>query len=212
MDHDAAVRMGASERYATGDMSQTERDDFETHFADCRPCLNDVWMASAFAANARAVFEDRQARKPEPEPVGRFGWLRLPTAVPVFAAVALAVVAGYQARVTIPALRAPQQITAAVPLDDATRSAPRAIEEGSPLYFEIAIAPQPGNEKLWVELTDGSGKTWNGGFLAKPAPGEPLAVLFPGKPGPGHYSVVVRAGENGPQLARGEFDIQPRAH
>jgi acyl-coenzyme A synthetase/AMP-(fatty) acid ligase len=122
------------------------------------------------------------------------------------------VVAGYQARVTIPALRAPQQITAAVPLDDATRSAPRAIEEGSPLYFEIAIAPQPGNEKLWVELTDGSGKTWNGGFLAKPAPGEPLAVLFPGKPGPGHYSVVVRAGENGPQLARGEFDIQPRAH
>jgi hypothetical protein len=212
MDHDGAVETGASERYTTGDMSQAERDEFETHFADCRPCLNDVWMASAFAANARAVFEDRQSRKPEPERVGWFGWLRLQTAVPVFAAVVLAVVAGYQAGVTIPALRAPQAIGAAVPLDDATRSAPRAIEEGSPLHFEIAIAPQPGNGKLWVELTDGSGKMWNGGFLGEPAPGEPLAVLFPGKPGPGHYSVVVRAGQTGPPLARGEFDIQARTH
>ncbi len=214
MDHAAAVKMGASERYATGDLSGTERDEFEAHYADCRPCLNDVWTASAFAANARAVFVDRLSRKPEPEPTraGWLTWLRLQTAVPAFAAVVLAVVAGYQAKVTIPSLRTPQEIGAAVPLDDATRSTPRAVEEGSPLHFEIAVVPQPGTGRLWVELVDGSGKMWNGGFLANPAPGEPLAVLFPGKPGPGHYSVVVRAGESGPQLARGEFDIQPRTH
>jgi hypothetical protein len=212
MDHAAAIKMGASERYATGDLAQGERDEFEAHFADCRPCLNDVWTASAFAANARAVFEDRLSRKPEPERAGWLTWLRLQTAVPVFAAVVFAVLAGYQATVTIPAMRAPLAIAAAVPLDDATRSAPRTLEEGSPLHFEIAVAPQQGTGRLWVELLDGSGKMWNGGFLANPAPGEPLAVLFPGKPGPGHYSVVVRAGESGPQLARGEFDIQPRTH
>jgi hypothetical protein len=212
MDHGAAVKMGASERYVTGDLAPTERDEFEAHFADCRPCLNDVWTASAFAANARAVFEDRLSKKPEPERVGWLAWLRLETAVPAFAAVAFAVVAGYQATVTIPAMRAPQAIAAAIPLDDATRSAPRMIEQGSALNFEIAVAPQPEIARLWVELADGSGKMLNGGYLDKPASGEPLAVLFPGKPGPGHYSVVVRALESGPQLARGEFDIQPRTH
>jgi hypothetical protein len=174
--------------------------------------MNDVWTASAFAANARAVFEDRLTRKPEAERASWWAWLRLQTAIPVFAAVVLAAVVGYQANVTIPALRAPQAIAAAVPLDDATRSAPRVLEQGSPLHFEIAVAPQPEISSLWVGLADASGKMLNGGSLATPAPGEPLAVLFPGKPGPGHYSVVVRAGESGPQLARGEFDIQPRTH
>ena len=61
MDHNAAVKLGAPERYVAGDLSQTERDEFETHFADCRPCMNDVSTASAFAANARAVFQDRQS-------------------------------------------------------------------------------------------------------------------------------------------------------
>ncbi|HEY1219958.1 MAG: hypothetical protein ABSE42_19070 [Bryobacteraceae bacterium] len=174
--------------------------------------MNDVWTASAFAANARAVFEDRLTWEPEPRRTGWLAWLRLETAVPAFTAVAFAVIAGYQAMVTIPAMRAPQEIAAAVPLDDATRSAPRALEEGSPLHFEIAVAPQPGSTSLWVELVGASGKTWSAGSLRTPAPGEPLAVLFPGKPGPGHYSVVVRALESGPQLARGEFDIQPRTH
>jgi hypothetical protein len=212
MDHETAVKLGAPERYAAGDLSAAERDEFETHFADCRPCLNDVWTASAFAANTRAVFQDRLARKPEPERAGWLAWLRLQTAVPAFAAVVLAVVAGYQATVTIPAMRAPQGIAAAVPLDDATRSAPRALEEGSPLHFEIAVPPQPGAASVWVELADASGKVLNQGSLQMPASGEPLGILFPGKPGPGHYTVAVRAGKNGPQLARGEFDIQPRTH
>jgi hypothetical protein len=193
-------------------LSETERDEFETHFADCRPCMNDVWTASAFAANARAVFEDRLVVKPELRRAGWMALLRLQTAVPAFAAVVFAVVAGYQATVTIPAMRAPQEVAAAVPLDDATRSASRTLEEGSPLHFEIAVAVQPGISRLWVELAGASGKILSGGFLQAPAPGEPLAVLFPGKPGPGHYSVVVRTGESGPQLARGEFDVQPRTH
>ena len=212
MDHNAAVGLGAPERYVAGDLSQAERDEFEAHFADCRPCMNDVWTASAFAANARAVFLDRLDRKPEPQRASWLAWLRLQTAVPTFAALVLAVVAGYQAKVTIPAMRAPQEIAAAVPLDDATRSAPRGLEEGSPLHFEIAVPSQPGTASLWVELASRSGKVLSEGTLSAPAPGEPLGVLFPGKPGPGHYSVVVRAGESGPQLARGEFDIQPRTH
>jgi len=212
MDHNAAVKLGAPERYVTGDLSQAERDEFEEHFADCRPCLNDVWAASAFAANAKAVFEERLVRQPEPQPAGWMAWLRLQTAVPAFAAVVFAVVAGYQAKVTIPAMSAPSAMAAAVPLDDAQRSAPRALEEGSPLNFEVAVAPLPGVTLLWVELADASGKVLSRGSIPAPAPGEPLAVFFPAKPGPGQYSVVVRAGASGPQLARVRFDIQPRTH
>jgi len=212
MDHNAAVNLGAPERYVTGDLSQAERDEFETHFADCRPCLNDVWTATAFAANAKAVFEDRLAGKLQPRRASWLGWLRLQTAVPVFAAVILAVVAGYQTTVTIPAMRAPQEIAAAVPLDDTQRSATAAIEEGSPLAFEIAVTAQPGTTSLWVELADASGKALSGGSLRAPAAGEPLSVFFPVKPGPGQYSVVVRAAKSAPELARRAFEIHPRTH
>jgi len=210
MDHNAAVNLGAPERYVTGDLSLAERDEFEAHYADCRTCMNDVWTASAFAANTRAVFADRLAQKPEPQRVGWLAWLRLQTAVPAFAAVVLAVVAGYQAQVIIPGMRAPQAVAAAVPLDDATRSAARTVEQGQPLHFEIAVAAQPAAAQVWVELANASGKVLNAGPLPVPASGEPLSVLFPGQPGPGHYSVVVRAGRAGAQLTRGEFDIQPR--
>jgi anti-sigma factor RsiW len=211
MDHNAAVKLGAPERYVTGDLSQAEQDEFEEHFADCRPCLNDVWTASAFAANAKAVFQDRLTREVQPRPAGRLAWLRLQTAVPAFAAVVFAVVAGYQATVMIPAMRAPLGMTAAVPLDDAQRSAPSAIEQGTPLHFALSVTA-PGTTLLWVELADSAGKVLSGGSVQAPAAGEPLTVFFPVKPGPGQYSVVVRAGSSGPQLVRREFDIQPRTH
>jgi len=213
MDHNTAVNMGAAERYATRDLSPDERDEFEAHFADCRPCMNDVWTAAAFAANARAVFQDRLAApKEEPQRAGWLAWLRPQMAVPAFAAVAFAVVAGYQAMVTIPALRAPLDLSAAVPLDDAQRSAPRSLDAGAPLHFEIRVAPQPGTTSLRVELADASGKVLSSGILPAPAADQPLAVLFPLNPGPGQYSVVVRSADSGRQLARGDFEIQPRSH
>jgi len=212
MDHETAVQLGAPERYVTGDLSSLERDAFEEHFADCRPCMNDVWTASAFAANAKAVFEDRLAWKPAPRPTGWRSWLQLQTAVPAFAAVVLAVVAGYQARVTIPAMTAPAVMSAAVPLDDAQRSGLRSVEEGAPLHFEIAVSQQPGAARFWVELADATGKVLSAGSVPAPPPGEPLAVYFPVKPGPGQFSILVRAGKAGPQLAQRDFEVQPRTH
>jgi len=121
-------------------------------------CLDGIGLRR----QCQSRFRDRLARKPEPQRAGWLAWLRLETAVPAFAAIVLAVVAGYQAKVTIPAMRAPQEIAAAVPLDDATRSAPPALEQGRPLHFEIAVAPEPGTTSLWVELVDASGKMLNG--------------------------------------------------
>ena len=59
MDHEQAVRMQASMRYALGELTPDERDSFEEHFADCRYCMSDVEMATALAVNAKEVFRER---------------------------------------------------------------------------------------------------------------------------------------------------------
>jgi hypothetical protein len=61
MDHERAVRLQASEKYLLGELSSAERDEFEEHLADCSRCMDEFWTADVFAANARAVFEDRAA-------------------------------------------------------------------------------------------------------------------------------------------------------
>lgn len=61
MDHEMAVRLQASEKYLLGELSPAERDEFEEHLADCSRCMDEFWTADVFAANARAVFEDRAA-------------------------------------------------------------------------------------------------------------------------------------------------------
>jgi hypothetical protein len=61
MDHEMAVRLQASEKYLLGELSPAERDEFEEHLADCSRCMDEFWTADVFAANARAVFEERAA-------------------------------------------------------------------------------------------------------------------------------------------------------
>src|ERR1700688_1890740 len=86
MDHEAAMQMKASERYVVGDLPASERDEFEDHYSGCSRCMDDVWTASAFAANARAVFEGRAAIKPMAERAGWLAWLRRPVPVLAFSA------------------------------------------------------------------------------------------------------------------------------
>ncbi len=75
MDHETAVRLQASEAYVLGDLSTSQRDEFEEHFADCPECMDELWRASAFAANARAVFRERAAAAVQPARRWR-DWLR----------------------------------------------------------------------------------------------------------------------------------------
>lgn len=223
MDHETASRIRASERYVIGDLSSPERDQFEEHFADCPRCMDEVWMASAFAANARAVFRDRavaQAPSPaEPAGRGRRGWLpfRWQVAIPAFAAAALAAVAVYQAAVTIPALRAPQSLIGAVVLDGATRAALPQVPASGPLRFQLALGTPsgvpagPGAEsgRAWVELTGGSpDRVWSSGWVRIPPANEPLDIYFPIRLAPGRYTIVVRAEQaGGAELARDRFEV-----
>ena len=107
MDHAEAVRTLAAERYLLEEMPPEERDAFEAHFFECTACAEAVEAGAsiaegacdpqAFAPPQVVPFVTPTARAQRPSPLA--GWL------PLAAAAALAIVAGYQSFVTIPALR-----------------------------------------------------------------------------------------------------------
>jgi hypothetical protein len=81
MDHETAVRMHAIERYILGDFSVAERDEFEEHMSDCPRCMEDLAVTDVFAANARAVFEDRTTGRdltPQNRWLGLLRWSPVP--------------------------------------------------------------------------------------------------------------------------------------
>jgi hypothetical protein len=209
MDHDTAAQMKAPERYVLGDLSPGERDEFEDHFAGCTSCMDEVWTASAFAANARAVFRERAATEAAPrKSEGWLAYFRWQFAVPTLAAVALAVLAMYQSTVTIPSLRAPRAFGAAVILDGATRASLPQVPAGSPAHFQMGLAGTATAQQGWAELTTDSGRVISAGPVVLPRAGEPLDIYFPVRLQPGRYSIVIRAGQTGGgELAHNGFQV-----
>ena len=51
MDHERATVTKLPMKYVLGELAPADRDEFEDHLADCSNCMNEVWMATAFAAN-----------------------------------------------------------------------------------------------------------------------------------------------------------------
>jgi hypothetical protein len=228
MDHESASQMKAPERYVSGDLPVAERDQFEEHFAGCSQCLDQVWTASVFAANARAVFREMEAVQPGRDAVraapaagrgGRWWSFRWQVAIPAVAALVLAAVVVYQGAVAIPALRAPQSFMGAVVLDGATRGALPQVPAAGPLRFQMALPmtsrPAVENGRVWVELLgeapNGPGRVWSTGWVRTPPSNEPLDIYFPIRLEPGTYILIVRTGpEPGPsggaELARNRFE------
>ncbi len=66
MDHWEATRNFAVEQYLLGELSETQRDEFEHHFFDCPECAEGVVTAAILVANARAVFREPRAIKTVP--------------------------------------------------------------------------------------------------------------------------------------------------
>jgi len=83
MDHQAATQSGAVERYILGELSATERAEFEEHMADCQRCLDEAWSGEVFAANAQAVFGERAASQVAVPRKSWLDWLRWPPMPPM---------------------------------------------------------------------------------------------------------------------------------
>jgi hypothetical protein len=210
MDHETAIQTKASERYAIGDLPSSERDAFEEHFSDCPRCMDDVSLASTFAANARAVFRERAHARPAP-PNSFLHWL-FARPIPAFAAIAFAAVIGYQNMVVIPETKAPRSAVASLALDGETRAALPRVKAADALRVQMpfdrpGIAEVSGALMVYVELMDTLGNSVSKGAVAAPAPNQPLDLYFPVRLNPGRYTVVVRADKAGQEIARSAFEV-----
>lgn len=165
MQHEGAKEMLASERYLLGELSTEERDQFEEHFFTCRECAADVRDSVVFFENLEAVLKE-DARQQQPAKPGIWerlkNWLTLPSLVPAGAAAALAVIAGWQQFVRIPAMEralAPAAVATAV-LGPATRGeTPQVVVSRGQAQVMLVLeanAP-PTVRQLWWSLRAAGG-------------------------------------------------------
>jgi hypothetical protein len=220
--HQDALDTLASERYLLNEMSDDDRNAFEEHFFDCHVCADDLRVGAAMLQGARAGFAGTTAtsgrvfpiaaKRPITKPV----WYRS-VALPWAAAATLAVVAGYQALVVVPALRRPSLVALApVTLRPESRGAEPTVPmppgtEAVSLAIEIADAPQGG--EVTYDITDANGRRIASGRAAAPVSGMPLLLMMPSWTlvGPMHYSLSIHeAGPAGRLL--GEYRFAVPAH
>jgi len=201
MDHEQAVQTQASMRYALGELTPEERDSFEDHFADCSFCIDDVGMASAFAANAREVFRERAATG---TPVRLFAWLRLrpfPT-LALSAALNVLLVAGvgYELaqRRTAPtsgviASADPQNVEV-VPIQGVTRGSGPKVVKASRMPVVLTVDLPQSYEHYFYSI-DRGGSAVLSGELNVPGGSEALDLQIPvARLAPGEYLVTLAGG------------------
>jgi hypothetical protein len=127
MNHKLAEQTHAVDKYLLNELSATERLEFEEHFFDCPACSDELKQNVIVVDNLKQVLLEDQRKDSEQRVTaaprsgrGWLAWLRPATLVPAFAALALALVVGYQNFVYIPGLTRPHALEA-VPIASAAR-------------------------------------------------------------------------------------------
>jgi anti-sigma factor RsiW len=59
MNHDDAIRSAAFARYLLGEMNDSERDQYEAHFFECRICANKIRVGFELMESLRAAVASR---------------------------------------------------------------------------------------------------------------------------------------------------------
>lgn len=235
MDHETAIRLQAAERYVSGELPETERDQFEEHFFECAICAEEVSFEQIFAANTRAVLREEAAVVPAAAlPHDRvttsgkagswfsldwlsLGWLRPAFAASAFANVALLALGCYQALQVVPHLRAQledaetPQLTAAIAVPTLVRGDAKLIQVPAsvrviPLSFAL---PRPFSQYAY-ELSQEGGKVRISNSVPAPAAAaEELLLAVPtAKLEAGIYRVVFSGLDGSNRIEIGSCRLQ----
>jgi hypothetical protein len=215
MDHGAALRGAAAERYVLGELSAAESARFEAHYFDCPECAEDVKALVAVVDGARSLVEE-----PSRADLATTGlrwverWTRPAVLLPMAATLAVALgVAVYQSVVTVPRLRrelarmdAPQEtswhfLTVArgtvpeVRVPSRQRMVGLTLSRSDPRAFPF----------YRLEVRDDEGdRTVLSSAVPAPPRGDELQLLLPLGPLPsGRYTLVLSGleGRDGPVVA-----------
>src|SRR5215510_13557923 len=61
VDHSEAAERYIADQYVLGELSLTEREEFEEHFFSCIECAEDVRALLTIGANAKSIFAEAAA-------------------------------------------------------------------------------------------------------------------------------------------------------
>ena len=182
MTHEQAIETLAAERYLLDEMSDAERDTFEEHFFACEECGEAMRLGSQLRTDAPAIFRPaRGTVRVLPGPAERDRrprWRPAPSVmIPWAAAAMLALVVGYQARITGPGDGA----YAPVALRPASRGPVQEIALPTTGHVALALDVNTGavGNPLRYRLTRGNGTEVMSGTTNVPSPGVPLVVVVP---------------------------------
>jgi Putative zinc-finger len=212
MDHEAAIRLQASERYLLGELSPSDRDEFEEHYFTCMECAEDVRAAVELRANARAVFREKGGEAIQAKPAGKPGWLQNLRLRPVFALSAALNVALF-AGIGIQSARVARLTDATRPqfyptffvrppyrAEIAVHDVPRGARLVG-LYFELKEQERR-YARYAYQVSDSSGREVLSGELPPPeqASSELNLVLPTGRLNPGVHTFIFSGVGNGQQV------------
>jgi hypothetical protein len=187
------------------ELTDTDRDAFEEHFFECQHCADDLRAGAAMLQGARAGFAGTAtagrtfsgAAKRPGQVVMHPAWYRS-VALPWAMAATLAMVAGYQSFVLVPALRRGPgpAVLAPVTLRPESRGAEPVVapaSANSPVSLAIELTDPPQGGEITYDLNDSTGRRIVSGRAAAPAPGTPLLLMLPSWTvvGPMHYILSV---------------------
>jgi hypothetical protein len=225
MDHAAAVREKATEKYLLNELAPEVRDQFEEHMFDCQECAMDVRAAAMFVEQSKAVLAEEPMTAAacvplrEPEPRKQWNWFRPVFTVPVFAL--LLVVIGYQDHLMRGAREPQFAAWASLAVD--TRAGGQDVEPiqvktrpgaGFSLLVNAASDPSgPAATKysgLTFELYNPAGKLQWSGQLAAPSPDDHASIYVPGEGlESGNYSLAVhKMSAGGEQVEKHPIQVQ----
>jgi hypothetical protein len=195
MTHEQALTTLASERYLLDEMTAPERETFEEHYFSCVACAEDVRTAGLMRDGAHAgLLEESVARVVPFRPRQWYQSAALPWAL----AATLALVAGYQTLVTVPALRPLNEPRALAPvtLRPASRGQEARIAIGpdsAAITLAVDASSAVSSGELSYDLRTAAGFLVLSGKAAAPSSGAPLLLLVPARAvnTPGRYVLSV---------------------
>ncbi len=197
MTHEQAVSTLASERYLLDEMPEPERDTFEAHYFSCIACAEDVRTGALMRDGAHAGLLGNDGARVVPFQPRR--WYRS-SALPWALAASLALVAGYQSLVMVPALRSldePRTLTP-ITLRPASRGEePRIAIRRESGAITLAVAVDTSSSApaadLSYDLRTAAGAHLLSGKAEAPPAGAPLLLLVPARvvKEPGRYVLSV---------------------
>jgi hypothetical protein len=229
MDHSEAIQLKAAERYLLGELTGTEREQYEEHFFGCHECAQDVQAGAVFMDNAREVLASETMVAPvvaaQPREQSWFSFFLRPA----FAAPALALlllVAAYQNVIVIPRLKTalgqatePQVLSSFSLIAENSRGgAPLTIRVPLNKQFSLFLDIPPGNQFPYYncELLAESGKAEFSVKVLSTAAKDTIQLLVPAsRLSAGKHVLIVRgsgllegAGAAQSEVARYSFILQ----